>query len=100
MTTSLLASWFAKTAYPKIGTPGALRIRGLEPITSAWKADNLPLIYIRHSVLYTFCGLPATRFLMSPKKQNTLPYQNYGAIGLLLSTHYPIKIMGAIGLLA
>lgn len=24
-----------------------LRIRGIEPISSAWKADNLPLIYIR-----------------------------------------------------
>lgn len=24
-----------------------LRIRGIEPISPAWKADNLPLIYIR-----------------------------------------------------
>lgn len=26
-----------------------LRITGIEPISSAWKADGLPLIYIRHS---------------------------------------------------
>ena len=24
-----------------------MRITGIEPISSAWKADNLPLIYIR-----------------------------------------------------
>lgn len=24
-----------------------MRIRGIEPLSSAWKADNLPLIYIR-----------------------------------------------------
>ena len=27
-----------------------MRITGIEPISSAWKADNLPLIYIRGSL--------------------------------------------------
>ena len=30
-----------------------MRVKGIEPLSSAWKADNLPLIYTRANYLYT-----------------------------------------------
>ena len=30
-----------------------MRVKGIEPLSSAWKADNLPLIYTRAKYLYT-----------------------------------------------